>query len=218
MDMSRHLEEHLDLCAGFALESLDPADRARLNEHLDQGCEVCEQALREYGGTTLLLASAAPVAQPDPGLRERVLSAARALAAPAEPRAGAGRVIELGLRRFPRWTALAWAAAAALAGGRERAGSAGGADRADRGGSSRAARSRDLRPGHAARGAGVRERAGARGPRLRAVGDPGRGAARARPDQTGRLRTRGAAARGRRRSGDAQRLRRLARAGRGGTH
>ena len=113
--MSRHLEEHLDLCAGFALESLDPADRARLNEHLDQGCEVCEAALREFGGTTLLLASAAPAAQPDPGLRERVLSAARALAAPAEPRAGAGRVIELGRRRFPRWTALAWGAAAALA-------------------------------------------------------------------------------------------------------
>ena len=113
--MSRHLEEHLDLCAGFALESLDPPDRARLNEHLDQGCEVCEAALREFSGTTLLLASAAPMAQPDPGLRERVLSAARALAAPAEPRAGAGRVIELGRRRFPRWTALAWAAAAALA-------------------------------------------------------------------------------------------------------
>src|SRR6266545_4740303 len=108
MDMSRHLEEHLDLCAGFALESLDPADRARLIEHLDQGCEICEQALREFGATTLLLAGAAPAAQPDPGLRARVLSA------PAEPRT-AGRVIERRRRRFPRWTALAWAAAAVLA-------------------------------------------------------------------------------------------------------
>ena len=119
--MSRHLDEHLDLCAGYALDSLDAADRARLLEHLSEGCEVCEAALRDFGAATVLLASSAPPARPSPALRARVLAAAESTAVgegavrEGEAREGGARVIKLEPRRAPRWTGLAWAAAAAFA-------------------------------------------------------------------------------------------------------
>ena len=49
--MSEHLEEHLDLCAGYALGSLDAPDRIRLEAHLADGCPACEAALAELRGS-----------------------------------------------------------------------------------------------------------------------------------------------------------------------
>lgn len=72
--MSEHREEHIDLCAGYALGSLDADDRRRLEEHLTRGCEVCEAALADFSATTVLLAASAPPAPPPRALRERVLS------------------------------------------------------------------------------------------------------------------------------------------------
>ena len=74
--MSAHREEFLDLCAGYALGSLDDADRVRLEEHLEAGCPECEAALTDFGQASVLLAHSAPRATPGRALRERVLIAA----------------------------------------------------------------------------------------------------------------------------------------------
>jgi anti-sigma-K factor RskA len=76
--MTEHREEHLELCAAYAVGNIDPADRQRLTEHLGQGCDDCEAALADYGAAALLLAASAPMATPSPGLRERVMAAAGA--------------------------------------------------------------------------------------------------------------------------------------------
>jgi anti-sigma-K factor RskA len=91
--VSQHRDEHLDLCAGWALGCLDDADRARLEAHLADGCDVCETALREFGEATTWLAAAAPVTRPPARLRARVLDAARA--------AGRGPATERGTTRVP---------------------------------------------------------------------------------------------------------------------
>lgn len=112
--MSEHRDEHLDLCAGYALGSLDAADRQRLEAHLAEGCPECERALADFSGATVVLAASAPQAQPSPALRARVLAAvhgeggAREGAAPVR-----GRVIEMRPRRQTVGFAWVWAAAAA---------------------------------------------------------------------------------------------------------
>lgn len=113
--MSEHRDEHIELCAGWALDSLDPADRARLEAHLAEGCAACERALADFAAAATALGRSAPAAMPSPGLRARVLAAAGATAPEAAP-APAGRVVALPpRRRFPLVAALGWAAAAALA-------------------------------------------------------------------------------------------------------
>ena len=72
--MSPHREEHIDLCAAYALGGLEEADRVRLERHLAEGCLICEEALAEFSDSTLLLAASAPAALPSPLLRQRVLS------------------------------------------------------------------------------------------------------------------------------------------------
>jgi anti-sigma-K factor RskA len=113
--VSEHREEHLDLCAAYALGNLEPAERARLEEHLDHGCPTCEAALTKLSEATVLLAASAPAAQPSPALREKVLAAIRAEPRPvpvpdAEPRR---RSIPLKQRQVTRWTDWAWGAVAA---------------------------------------------------------------------------------------------------------
>lgn len=75
--MSRHTEEHLDLCAAYALGTIDDVSRRRLEEHVRAGCRECEAALRDFGAATTALAATAPAAAPSPRLRDRVLEAAR---------------------------------------------------------------------------------------------------------------------------------------------
>jgi anti-sigma-K factor RskA len=126
--VNEHREEHLDLCAGYALGSLDAADRQRLEAHLAEGCPMCQRALADSSLGVVMLAASAPPATPDPALRARVLAAVHATpqttsreakSAPppaldelsdAPPR---GRAIEMRPRRPSVGFGWMWAAAAA---------------------------------------------------------------------------------------------------------
>jgi anti-sigma-K factor RskA len=112
VDVSEHRDEHLDLCAAYAVGSLDEADRRRFEEHVASGCPECAKALAEFSEAVVLLGASAPAARPSPLLRERVLAAARA----ERPGATAPRprVIEMPRRSSMPWTGWAWAAAAAM--------------------------------------------------------------------------------------------------------
>ena len=79
--MSRHSDEHLDLCAEYALGTIDDVSRRRLEEHLREGCRECEAALRDFGVAATALAATAPAVKPSAGLRDRVAAGAR-----SEPR------------------------------------------------------------------------------------------------------------------------------------
>ena len=113
--MSEHREEHLDLCAGYALGILEPAERARLEEHLSPGCPTCEAELQKLSEATILLAASAPAARPSAALRDRVLAAVVAEAGPGRAPAptGRGRVIELKPTPTMRWGHWVWGAVAA---------------------------------------------------------------------------------------------------------
>ena len=74
--MSEHTDDHLELCAAYAVGSIDPKDRQLLAEHLADGCLECEVALADFESSTVLLAASAPSVAPRPGLRARVLAAA----------------------------------------------------------------------------------------------------------------------------------------------
>jgi anti-sigma-K factor RskA len=81
LDVSAHRPEHLDLCAGYALGSLDAGDRDVLEAHLAEGCGECEAELQRLAGAARRVAAAAPPLVPSPALRARVMAAAA-----AEPR------------------------------------------------------------------------------------------------------------------------------------
>ena len=72
MDAETH-----ELIAGYALDALDPADRARAEELLTQSEEAREE-LRSYGDVSTALAVAATGPAPSADLRGRILAAARA--------------------------------------------------------------------------------------------------------------------------------------------
>ena len=72
MDAETH-----ELIAGYALDALDPADRARAEELLAQSEEAREE-LRSYGDVSTALAVAATGPAPSADLRDRILAAARA--------------------------------------------------------------------------------------------------------------------------------------------
>jgi anti-sigma-K factor RskA len=97
-----------DLTAAYALDALDPDERAEYERHL-RGCERCRQELAQLGPTAGVLAYAAPPAPPPAALRDRILAAARA---------DGGRVIEFPRRRrvVPVLSAAAAAAAAVAIG------------------------------------------------------------------------------------------------------
>jgi anti-sigma-K factor RskA len=111
VDVSTHRDEHLDLCAAYVLGCIAEADRQGLEAHLAEGCARCEAALAQLSGGAVLLASAAPPAQPDPALKDRVMRAVRGAHAGRE--SARGRVLELKPRRPVTWVAWGWAAAAA---------------------------------------------------------------------------------------------------------
>lgn len=124
--MSAHKDEMIELCAAYALGTIDDRDRKRLEAHLAEGCPECETALREFGYGSTLLAASAPRVLPMPGLRDRVLAAVDA----DEPSGGGGRgpghardrgagtgakVLPMTRGGRPAWFAWAgWVAAAVL--------------------------------------------------------------------------------------------------------
>ena len=72
MEISIH-----ELTAGYALDALDPAERAAFEAHLE-GCKPCQEELASFWEVTGGLAVAADGPAPSPALRERILDAARA--------------------------------------------------------------------------------------------------------------------------------------------
>src|SRR4029079_11371166 len=72
MDAEAH-----ELIAGYALDALEPADRARAKELLERSEEAREE-LRSLTETTAAMATAVSAPVPPPGLRERIMDSARA--------------------------------------------------------------------------------------------------------------------------------------------
>jgi len=117
MGVNAHREEHLDLCAGYALGSLSGEDEARLEGHLASGCPACEAALADFSRATVLLGASAGSARPSPALRARVLEAAQSEGAAGrrETAPDRGRIIKVPRRSAGWLTWLPAAAAAAMA-------------------------------------------------------------------------------------------------------
>ncbi|MGY1753558.1 anti-sigma factor [Blastococcus sp. SYSU D01042] len=124
-----HTEAFEELAVGWALHALEPEDAELFLPHLD-GCARCRQVVDETADVMAGLATAAPSAEPPPGLRERlreevartpqddVVGAPAASAPQAQPAAPPAVVVPAAVpapRR--RWTAvLAAAAVAAVVG------------------------------------------------------------------------------------------------------
>ncbi len=100
MDAEAH-----ELIAGYALDALEPADRARAKELLERSEEAREE-LRTLRDTTAAMAIAVSGPAPPPGLRERVLESARA---------DRQTVVPLESRRRPRLVPALGVAAAVAA-------------------------------------------------------------------------------------------------------
>ena len=66
-----------ELTAGYALDALDPDERAAYASHLP-GCAACQEELASFAEVTAALAVAAAGPAPGAGLRERIVAAARA--------------------------------------------------------------------------------------------------------------------------------------------
>ncbi len=117
--MRAHRDEHLDLCAAWALGCLDEDDRRRLDEHLEDGCRTCEAALAEFSADTVALARAAGPRLPSRSLRDRVLIAAGSSRPSTAGTDGQGQVVALPMpvsRRQLRWATLAAASLLVFAG------------------------------------------------------------------------------------------------------
>jgi anti-sigma-K factor RskA len=65
-----------DLTAGYALDALDPDERARYEEHL-ASCETCRAELQEFWQVAGALGRAAGGPTPPASLRDRILEQAR---------------------------------------------------------------------------------------------------------------------------------------------
>jgi anti-sigma-K factor RskA len=100
MDAEAH-----ELIAGYALDALEPDDRARAKALLDRSEEAREE-LRAFTEATAAMATAVSGPVPPPALRERILDAARA---------DRETVVPLASRRRPRLVPLLGAAAALAA-------------------------------------------------------------------------------------------------------
>lgn len=100
MDAEAH-----ELIAGYALDALEPADRARAKELLERSEEARDE-LRALTETTAAMATAASGPAPPAALRDRILDAARA---------DRETVVPLASRRRPRLVPVLGAVAAATA-------------------------------------------------------------------------------------------------------
>jgi len=65
-----------ELTAAYALDALDPDERAKYEAHL-QGCERCQEELSSFWETSEALAVAASGPAPSPALRDRILADVR---------------------------------------------------------------------------------------------------------------------------------------------
>ncbi|HZN53486.1 MAG TPA: hypothetical protein VFD81_22775, partial [Methylomirabilota bacterium] len=61
------------LAATYALGALDGEERAQFERHLEGGCDVCAETLRESAETLAALARTEPPAIPPPGVKDALL-------------------------------------------------------------------------------------------------------------------------------------------------
>jgi anti-sigma-K factor RskA len=115
MAVREHRTEYLELCAGYVVGSLDPADREALEAHLAEGCAICEGEIRHLSGAATLLAVTSPARQAPPALKARVMAAVEADAKAFRPERQAPPLrIEPPARRRPAYATWGLAMAAAL--------------------------------------------------------------------------------------------------------
>src|SRR5262245_53106387 len=77
MGMTPHTSEHLELCAGYVLGSLEPGERERLESHLAAGCSECEAELARLTAGAFALATSVPEQRAPAYLKARILGAVR---------------------------------------------------------------------------------------------------------------------------------------------
>jgi anti-sigma-K factor RskA len=94
-----------EVYALYAIASLDGDELGEFSRHIGQGCEICRTELAQARSLWTSFAAAAPVAEPSPGLKQKILRAARHSSVLAMPPRRA--------RRF-EWWQQAGAAAAIL--------------------------------------------------------------------------------------------------------
>ena len=82
-DMRAAHERWRELAVGHAMSALEPADDAELRAHL-AGCADCRELVAATERAMAELAMTVPAAAPPPGLRARILDAAREAEQPAE--------------------------------------------------------------------------------------------------------------------------------------
>ncbi|HET6315009.1 MAG TPA: anti-sigma factor [Chloroflexota bacterium] len=102
MAESAMCDEVTTLAAGLALDAIDDADRARVEEHAAQ-CPRCAAALQEFREVAFALGSAVPQVDPPKPLRNRVLLAAQR----ERPAAAVSRPRRFGWRTSPAWAIAA---------------------------------------------------------------------------------------------------------------
>jgi anti-sigma-K factor RskA len=67
------LREHYEL---YAIGLAEEPERSEIREHLDRGCEVCMAELKRARELAAMIEESAPLAEPSPKLRRRILAAA----------------------------------------------------------------------------------------------------------------------------------------------
>jgi anti-sigma-K factor RskA len=72
--VSESHEAYLELCAGHALDALEPADRERLEAHLANGCPECEAALADHAEAMVAMAATSPSAMPRASVKKRLFA------------------------------------------------------------------------------------------------------------------------------------------------
>jgi len=106
--MSRHRDDHLEMCAAHVLGVLDDAGRAEFEAHLAEGCPECEAELRSLSGGALVLAMSAPQHRAPAAVRARVLAA-------IDSGGASGRQLDASVIALPRRPWVASPAGALLA-------------------------------------------------------------------------------------------------------
>ncbi len=74
--MSEGHERTADLLEAYALDALEPDEQQSVSDHLDEGCEDCEETVSALRRVAAALGLAAPVVSPRPRLKARVLAEA----------------------------------------------------------------------------------------------------------------------------------------------
>jgi anti-sigma factor ChrR (cupin superfamily) len=85
MEHKRVTDEILELAALYALGALEPQKAKEFEDHVKEGCAICESELRVFRETASMLPAALPGSRPHPKVRERVLAAATSAAPETGP-------------------------------------------------------------------------------------------------------------------------------------